>query len=59
MKTVVSSYRFRFDINRGAERQLSVRNTAEATGFHDYANFLRRFKECFGCTPRECRKENK
>ncbi len=35
----------------------SVRAAAESAGFRDYANFSRRFRDRFGCTPREWRKE--
>lgn len=58
-KEYLDSLRFSHVCSALSLSDQSVRGAAESAGFHDYANFSRRFKERFGCTPREWRKENK
>lgn len=55
-KEYLDSLRFSHVCSALVLTEQSVRAVAESAGFRDYANFARRFKERFSCTPREWRK---
>ncbi len=54
-KEYLDSLRFSHVCTALSSTDLPIRTVAENAGFHDYANFTRRFKDKFGCTPREWR----
>ncbi len=54
-KEYLDSLRFSHVCTALSFSDLPIRTAAENAGFRDYANFTRRFKEKFGCTPREWR----
>ncbi len=54
-KEYLDSLRFSHVCTALSSTDLAIRTVAENAGFRDYANFTRRFKEKFGCTPREWR----
>ena len=56
-KEYLDSLRFSFACTQLTFSTLPVQRVAENAGFGDYANFARRFKARFGCTPREWRKK--
>ena len=54
-KEYLDSLRFSHVCTALSFSDLPIRVAAENAGFRDYANFTRRFKNKFGCTPREWR----
>ncbi|MBE6758067.1 MAG: helix-turn-helix domain-containing protein [Ruminococcaceae bacterium] len=54
-KEYLDSLRFSHVCTALSFSDLPIRTAAENAGFRDYANFTRRFKDKFGCTPREWR----
>ncbi|MBE6768733.1 MAG: helix-turn-helix domain-containing protein [Ruminococcaceae bacterium] len=54
-KEYLDSLRFSHVCTALSSTDLPIRTVAENAGFRDYANFTRRFKNKFGCTPREWR----
>lgn len=57
-KEYLDSLRFSYACTQLAFSSQPVHLIAESAGFGDYANFARRFKARFNCTPREWRKRN-
>ena len=55
-KAYLDDLRFSYVKNLLRATDLSVREIYDTSGFHDYANFARRFKMQFGMTPSEYRK---
>ncbi len=54
-KEYLDSLRFSHVCTALSSTDLPIRTAAENAGFRDYANFTRRFKNKFGCSPREWR----
>lgn len=57
-KTYLDDIRFSYAKNLLAFTTLPVGEIHERSGFHDYANFTRRFKQKYGCSPGEYRKKH-
>ena len=55
-KAYLDDLRFSYVKNLLRSTNLSVREIYDASGFHDYSNFARRFKIQFGVTPTEYRR---
>lgn len=57
-KTYLDNLRFSYTKNLLAFTDLPIGEIHEKAGFHDYANFTRRFKQNYGCSPGEYRKKH-
>ena len=57
-KTYLDDIRFSYAKNLLAFTNLPISEIHERAGFHDYANFTRRFKQKYGCSPGEYRKKH-
>ena len=57
-KTYLDDIRFSHAKNLLAFTSIPVTEIHERSGFYDYANFTRRFKQKFGCSPGEYRKKH-
>ena len=57
-KTYLDDIRFSYAKNILAFTRIPIGEVYERSGFHDYANFTRRFKQKYGCSPGEYRKNH-
>lgn len=57
-KTYLDDIRFSYAKNLLAFTNLPISEIHERAGFHDYANFSRRFKQKYKCSPGEYRKKH-
>lgn len=56
-KTYLDNIRFSYAQNLLAFTEIPIGEIHERAGFYDYANFARRFKQKYGCSPGEYRKK--